>query len=229
MEIIVPAAGLSTRFPGTKPKYLLEDVNSRLMISNAINPYLDQGNITIGVLQQHEELYNSTAIIKNELGSSVNIIVLPKITNGPADTVYQISKLASLPIDSSILIKDCDSYFNHDITDGNYVCISNVKNHDVMYKINNKSFVVTNEHGIIQSIVEKSIISNEFCVGGYKFNKLVDFITGYDQLSSSMKTEFFVSHIIQFNISKGALFFSNNVTDYVDVGTIQEWKKHCIQ
>jgi hypothetical protein len=64
------------------------------MISNAITPYLDQGNITIGVLQQHEELYNSTSIIKNELGSSVDIIVLPKITNGPADTVYQLAKLA---------------------------------------------------------------------------------------------------------------------------------------
>lgn len=226
MELIVPAAGLSTRFPGTKPKYLLTDTNNRLMISNAIQPYVEQCNITIGVLRQHEELYNASAEIKNELGSAINIIVLPEVTNGPADTVYQIANLANISTDSPVLIKDCDSYFDHDITDGNYVCVSNAIEHDVMYKIANKSFVIANEHGIIQNIIEKSIVSNVFCVGGYKFNKLSDFTSGYTALIGSMKTEFFISHVIQYNISSGDTFLVKYVTDYVDVGTIQEWQIH---
>ena len=227
MELIVPAAGLSTRFPGTKPKYLLTDTNNRLMITNAILPYKEQcDSITIGILSQHEKLYNASAAIKNELGSSINVVIIPKVTKGPADTVYQIATLANISTNSPILIKDCDSYFDHKITDGNYVCVSNVVDHDVIYKIVNKSFVITNEHGIIQNIIEKSIVSNVFCVGGYKFAKLLDFISGYTSLINSMKTEFFISHIIQYNISNGAAFLIKQVTDYVDVGTIQEWQMH---
>ena len=32
MEVIVPAAGLSSRFPGMKPKYLLHDFENKLKL-----------------------------------------------------------------------------------------------------------------------------------------------------------------------------------------------------
>jgi hypothetical protein len=41
-----------------------------------------------------------------------------------------------------------------------------------------------------------------------------------------MKTEFFISYVIQYNISKGDIFLTKYVTDYVDAGTIQEWNNH---
>jgi hypothetical protein len=226
MELIVPAAGLSTRFPNTLPKYLLTDTNNKLMITNAILSYIDRCHVTIGVLQEHCYLHDAVNKIRNELGSAVTIIELPKVTNGPAETAYQIAQLATLPTDTSVLIKDCDSYFKHNITDGNYVCVSNVTEHEVIYNIANKSFTIANENGIIQNIIEKSIVSNIFCVGGYKFDKLSDFISGYESLVDSMKTEFFISHIIQYNISKGDIFLIKYVTDYVDVGTLQQWNKH---
>jgi hypothetical protein len=222
MEVIVPAAGLSTRFPGTVPKYLLTDNNGKIMLHNAIEPYIGKYNVTVGILKQHDELYNSGDIIR-ELG--VNVVVLPEVTRGPADTVYQIINLAQIHIDHSFFIKDCDSYFDHEVSDGNYICISTVSEHDVLYKIANKSFVIANEHGIVQSIVEKSIVSNEFCVGGYKFNRIYDFVSAYEKLIHSMTNEFFVSHIIQYNISNGKTFLTKKVTEYVDVGTIKEWQE----
>ena len=222
MEVIVPAAGLSTRFPGVIPKYLLKDSNGKIMLNNAIEPYIGQYNVTVGILKQHDDLYDSGDIVR-QLG--VNVVVLPEVTKGPADTVYQIIKLAHIDVDDSMLIKDCDSYFNHEVSDGNYICISTVSEHDVLYKIANKSFVIANEHGIAQSIVEKSIVSNEFCVGGYKFGRINDFTLVYEQLVDSMANEFFVSHIIQYNISNGKTFLTKHVTDYVDVGTIKEWQE----
>ena len=222
MEVIVPAAGLSTRFPGVIPKYLLKDSNGKIMLNNAIEPYIGQYNVTVGILKQHDDLYGSGDIVR-QLG--VNVVVLPEVTKGPADTVYQIIKLGQIDVEHSMLIKDCDSYFNHDVSDGNYICISTVSEHDVLYKIANKSFVIANEHGIVQSIVEKSIISNEFCVGGYRFGRINDFTLAYEQLVDSMTNEFFVSHIIQYNISNGKTFLTKKVTDYVDVGTIKEWQE----
>jgi len=225
MEIIVPAAGLSTRFPGTIPKYLLEDCNGKIMLNNSIEPYLGKYNITVGILKQHDDLHNSGDIVR-QLG--VDVVVLPEVTKGPADTVYQIIKRANIDHEKSMLIKDCDSYFNHSVTDSNYICTSTVSEHDVLYKIANKSFVIANEHGVVQSIVEKSIVSNDFCVGGYKFNRIHDFVSAYEKLIDSMTNEFFVSHIIQYNISNGKTFLTKPVTDYVDVGTIKEWQSRVL-
>lgn len=218
----MPAAGLSTRFPGTIPKYLLEDTNGKIMLNNSIEPYIGTYNVTVGILKQHDELYNSGDIVRR-LG--VNVVVLPEVTKGPADTVYQIIRLARIDNERPMLIKDCDSYFDHEITDGNYICTSTVSEHDVLYKIANKSFVIANEHGIVQSIVEKSIVSDDFCVGGYKFNRVNDFTLAYETLIDSMTTEFFVSHIIQYNISRGKMFLTKSVSNYVDVGTIKEWQE----
>ena len=36
MEIILPCAGLSSRFPNLRPKYLLTDYSGKMMIEGAI-------------------------------------------------------------------------------------------------------------------------------------------------------------------------------------------------
>ena len=127
MEIIVPAAGLSTRFPEMKPKYLLYDYKGELMIHNAIKPYLNKNVIHIGILKEHNELYNAEEVLNYELGNGVNVYILDNPTKGPADTVYQILKMMNIN-DASILIKDCDSFFDHEVGFGNYVCTTNIAN-----------------------------------------------------------------------------------------------------
>jgi 2-C-methyl-D-erythritol 4-phosphate cytidylyltransferase len=37
MEIIIPAAGLSTRFPNMRPKYTLTDYTGKMMIEKSIS------------------------------------------------------------------------------------------------------------------------------------------------------------------------------------------------
>jgi bifunctional N-acetylglucosamine-1-phosphate-uridyltransferase/glucosamine-1-phosphate-acetyltransferase GlmU-like protein len=221
MEVIVPAAGLSTRFPGTIPKYLLKDNNGKIMLHNAIEPYIGKYNITVGILKQHDEMFDSGNIVR-QLG--VKVVVIETVSKGPADTVYQIIKLADLNTKESMLIKDCDSYFNHNVSEGNYICTSTIGEHEILFKIDNKSFVIANENNIVQTIVEKSVVSNEFCVGGYKFDNIQKFITYYESLLSTMTSEFFVSHLIQYGISKGEIFLTKRVSDYADVGTIKEWE-----
>jgi len=41
-----------------------------------------------------------------------------------------------------------------------------------------------------------------------------------------MQNEVFVSHVIQYMLMQGEIFFENIVTNYSDVGTIEEWKKY---
>ena len=221
MEIIVPAAGLSSRFPGMKPKYLLYDYQHRLMLENAVQPYIDAGySITIGVLKEHDEKYNSTSFIKHEMGDKVKVVIIPQITKGPAETVYQILQLANIT-EGEFMVKDCDSFFEHTTKSGNYICTSNVADHEVLNRLRAKSFVISNEQGIVTSIIEKQVVSNKFCVGGYKFESVAEYKKAFESISQ--EREVFVSDVISVMLQNGHIFVENDSINYVDVGTSKEW------
>jgi len=227
MEIIVPAAGLSTRFPNMKPKYLLFGNNNKMMLHNAIEPFLDKKcNITIGILKEHDEKFHASEFIEYEYAAVLNlrVVIIDKPTKGPADTVAQIIKSSTIDLDSPIFIKDCDSFFNHHPTDGNYVCVSKVQDHDILKKLSSKSFVNVNDQGIIQSIIEKKVVSDTFCVGGYKFESAKVFLENFEEINT--QSELFVSDVIQRALFKDVIFTENKVTDYVDVGTHEDWLEY---
>ena len=221
MEVIVPAAGLSTRFPGMKPKYLLYDYKHTLMIGNAVWPLINKGyKVTIGILKEHDEKFNASKFLKHEFGVLVDIVVLDEPTRGPAETVYQIIQKKGL-YSSEIFVKDCDSFFEHDVQDGNYVCISKISQHEILKKLASKSFTISNNQGIITDIVEKEVVSDTFCVGGYKFSSALLYKKAFERLTST--GEVFVSDVIGMLIGDSQIFKEVQVTNYTDVGTAQDW------
>lgn len=222
MEIIVPAAGLSTRFPNTRPKYSLVDYSGTMMLKSSLIPYLDKYKIHVGILKEHDDLYNIKSFLKHEFGSSINIVVLEKPTKGPAETVHKIIKSKKIKNKTQILIKDCDSFFEHSFLEGNYICTSLYESNTLIKKPAAKSYVVSNDQNIIQNIVEKQIISNEFCVGGYAFRNVEVYNSCFDKIKN-IKNELFVSNIIQAAILNKEIFISNKVNKYIDVGTAEEW------
>lgn len=220
MEIIVPAAGLSSRFPDMKPKYLLYDYSGKLMVQKALEPYMNH-SITIGILKEHDIKFLASDFLKYEFGDKIKIVILDEPTSGPAETVYEIIKKANIDTTKEILIKDCDSFFDHEIKDGNYVCVSDISKHDILKRVAAKSFVISNEQGIITDIIEKSVVSNTFCVGGYKFESAQLYMDMFEEISSVK--EVFVSDVIQRCLHHGKIFTENMVENYVDVGTSDEW------
>ncbi len=222
MEIIMPAAGLSTRFPNMRPKYILADFQGKYMFERSLESFIGKHNITIGILKEHNDQYNTAEYIKNEYGDSIKVVILENRTTGPADTVYQILKQAALSIEE-FLIKDCDSFFDHDYQEGNYVCVSNIRDHEILKRLASKSFIVSNDQGIITSIIEKQVVSDKFCVGGYKFESADLFKSAFEKLKDANVKEIFVSHIIEECLNDGIIFKESAVTNYVDVGTAEEW------
>lgn len=225
MEIIVPAAGLSSRFPNMKPKYLLADYKKRIMLESAIAQYADKYRVTVGVLREHEETYHATKHIRAYLGDRVNIVILDQLTRGPAETVYKIIELANIDPLSPILVKDCDSFFNHDESGDNYICISKINQHDILKKLHSKSFVISNDQAVIQNIVEKSVVSDTFCVGAYKFRSALMFTSAFERISN-ISEELFVSHVIQDCLATGEVFIEKPVSNYTDVGTFTDWYEY---
>ena len=223
MEIIVPAAGLSTRFPNMRPKYTLADYAGRMMFERAIQPFIGQYHITLGLLAENEQRYAIAEYVAKTYGDAVSVVILEHLTQGPADTVYQIIQQSGIHPQAEIFIKDCDSFFDHEIQSGNYVCVSSIRDHDVLKKIWAKSFVVANDQGIITSIIEKQVVSDKFCVGGYKFESAELYTSSYEKLLTAHVSEIFVSHVIETCLGAGGIFQVAPVTDYVDVGTAEDW------
>lgn len=229
MEIIVPAAGLSTRFPGEKPKYMLYDYTGKSMLYRAIEPYLGKYKIHVGILAEHESKFSVSDFIRHEFGTEVNLVIIPELTSGPADTVDKIIEIANIALQKPILIKDCDSFFDHDIVDGNYVCVAKVQDKVTINNPANKSYVITNDTGFVQKIVEKEVVSDTYCVGGYKFQAAHYFRTALactKNYNPNQASELFVSHAIKYMLTVPTPFFTVKVNNYFDVGTMQDWLEY---
>ena len=227
MEIIIPAAGQSTRFPNMRPKYLLMSYHGKLMIELAIGQHLGQHKIYVGVLKEHADCYHVRETFAELFGDKVNLVILPEKTQGPADTVAQIIKIAGIDNDTSILIKDCDSFYNSNINlSGNTILVDSLVNNPDIRMAASKSYLGVNDQGIVNNIIEKKIISEWFCVGGYKFDSVQNYLTIADQLLSASHTEVYISAVIDKMLNSGQVFTTTSVTDWVDVGTKDDWYRY---
>lgn len=222
MEIIVPAAGMSSRFHNTRPKYLLYDYSGTLMIKRAIEPFIGKYNITIGILHDHAIQYDAVNILTREI-NDINIHIIDYPTLGPGETVYKILEKFD---DVEFLVKDCDSFFDMDYKSGNLIYTSNIKQHDICRKLYSKSFVKINNQNIIYDIVEKEIVSNDFCIGAYKFISSDNYKKAFINIKDSSKNEIFVSNVISYMIENNFVFQNVNIPCFVDVGTLDDWNEH---
>ena len=181
----MPCAGLSTRFPNLRPKYLLTDYNGKLMIENAAKNFIDKYRVTVVILEEHDKKFNARQKLNDAFGYKIDIIILDKPTTGPADTVYQAIKRGRINTNSPILIKDCDGFYDADIVDGNAIYVSKLSKNPDIRNAPAKSYTITNEQNIITTVVEKQIVSNSFCVGGYQFASAKDYIEAFETLKDT--------------------------------------------
>ena len=223
MEIIIPCAGRSSRFPNLRPKYLLTDYSGKMMIEGAAKNFLGKYPITIIILEEHNELHNASFLLEEAFGNNVKIISIPEVTTGPADTVYRAIKLGGINPDSPFLIKDSDGYYDAELVEGNAVYVCNLNKNPGVSNVHAKSYTITNEQGIINSVVEKQIVSNNFCAGGYQFESAGRYIEIFDTIKNTVKGEIFVSNIIDYMISEGDIFVEQEVYNFYDLGTANDW------
>ena len=226
--IIMPCAGQSSRFNTNKPKWMLTHPNGNLMLQESLFglEFNNVSRIIITVVKDHIDIHK---IKLNEISSDIaevigivpEFLILDNFTSSQSDTVYQT--IIKCNVQGAIFIKDCDNYFNASIVEDNSVCVSLLTEN-----INavNKSYVCLNKYGNISGIVEKQIISNKFCVGGYSFKEASDFISAFKEISNIKNInikEIYISHIVQQMLLNGKSFESQSITNYIDWGTSKDW------
>jgi NDP-sugar pyrophosphorylase family protein len=223
LTVIFPCAGQSTRFPNLRPKYLLTDYSGKLMIENAAKNFFGKHRIVITILKEHDLKFKALDRLKSVFGNDADIVILDEPTKGPAETIYKTLNQAQ--ISGPFLIRDCDSFFDVDLIANNAIYVSSLsKNADVRNPAA-KSYTMSNDQGIIYKVVEKEIVSDKFCVGGYQFSNSASFLSAFEKLHKDFKGELFVSNIIDYLIENKQVFLEKEVENYVDVGTSEDWFK----
>lgn len=233
-NLLLPMAGRSSRFPNVRPKWMLAHPDTgRLMALESMKGLnLDMfDQIYFGILQEHETIFQILRGFREELDhfgilEKSRIVLLDRPTSSQSDTVYRM--ILQERINGSILIKDCDNFFE---VDGlplghNFVCYSQLDCYDTINP-RNKSYVKLDEHEYLLNIVEKKIISNTFSVGGYGFREAEEFVDSFLKISAKFSdSECYVSNIIYDMLIHDQPFKGQLVSQYLDWGTIQNWNEY---
>tara|TARA_B100000902_G_C27260313_1_gene890312 strand:+ start:525 stop:1577 length:1053 start_codon:yes stop_codon:yes gene_type:complete len=224
--LILPCAGNSSRYPNMRPKWSLTHPNGRLMITQGISG-LDLSNfdsICMGALKEDIEKYNlREAIYKTfeDFDIEFNLLELEEPTFSQSETVS--SMIDKLNITGNIFINDSDGYFQLDNIEPNTVCVYSLQDMESVIA-KNKSYVDIDNSGYIKTIVEKKVISELFCCGGYSFSDAQLFSSTYKKLTGIVtESEIYVSHIIHQQLLDGYKFKMVRVNDFVDWGTLSDW------
>ena len=226
-NIILPCAGLSSRYPNMRPKYLLTCPDGKLVIQKALESIknYNEYNIYIAILKEHEEKFNVLNILKKALKINYEVNILDNLSKGPADTVKQT--ILNKKIEGSIVIKDSDSFFESiHLKEENNIGLLDLRENPQIESVGSKSFSVIDKNNIINNIVEKNVISNYISAGIYSFETSANYINEYNKIESVMNKEIFISHVISHMIKKGEVFFPIKIKELIDVGTLNDWKKY---
>lgn len=227
MNLVIPMAGRSSRFPDLKPKWMLTHPNGKFMVVEAIRGLNldDFKKIYVIYLAEHESQHAFLRGFKEELEdigllNKVTFVKLDEPTHDQPETVLQ--GILKGDIKGPILIKDSDNYFQAKITPQNAVCYADL-NRVGLIKPRNKSYVTMDAQGNVLNIVEKLVISSSFCVGGYAFSDAQLFVDSLRKLDPSK--ERYISHVIYQLMLDGQTFHSIETQNYSDWGTVEDWDR----
>lgn len=220
--LIIPCAGQSSRFTTKLPKWLLDHPSGKTMVYESIQglPLNSFDEIIIVALKRHLNESLTTRLFNEFEDLPFQLLTLDEDTKSASDTISQCVEI--LDITGELYIKDSDDYFEvHDVNP-NEVCtysLNDCKN----ITPGNKSYVKINYHGEILTIVEKNVISADFCCGLYTFKDAKEFVETYKSIQ--LDGEVYVSHVIYQMLLNGNRFHSRQTTNYIDWGTQEDWDK----
>lgn len=223
MHIIIPAAGLGSRFRNSefaneKP---LISWNGRPMLQHVIDN-LSHKDTTITIVKQKR--FNFSIQSPN-----INIIDIDYLTDGPATTAFIAKDLVDP--EEPLIVTNCDQIirdWNQDIFldyaknyDGVLGCFISDKAHN--------SYVLVNSDNLVVDVKEKVVISNIASNGLHFWKKAKLFFESYRQMKLSHDTtndEYYVAPSYKYLINnhyKIGIFMFNQ---HFPVGTPEQLRKY---
>lgn len=219
------------------PSFLEEDYTGELKVFASLEglniDYFD--NIMLVFFKSEKWNHNHAHIMNRRLEKNsrfnqdvVKLLCIEK-TESPVDTVYEATKVIQEwdeELDYTIFIKDCDDKFTFDnMYKTNSVYYYSLNNGGIT-DVEKKSYIRIDPINTVLNIVEKDVISSNFCVGFYSFDSLKLFNNTVEKMIKNGIDKLYLSHVIYQQILEGINFSAEPVTDYIDWGSDLLWKNY---
>lgn len=205
MNILIPIAGLGSRFPNhSNPKPLI-NVFGKPMIQAAIDSMAIKGNLIFIVRSQHIDQYEIDKRLKEIY--NCNIVSVDYLTEGPACTALLAEHL--IDNEEPLVIANCDQIMHWDSETFKSYCENYP--HDgfiVTYfaNTNKNSYAKLDKNGFVTNIKEKEIISNVSLNGIHFWKHGSDFVSSAKEMISmddrAPNNEFYIGPSFNYMISK---------------------------
>lgn len=222
-SLIIPIAAYCPEYEYTMPFVFGLNKDGYSLCVESVQ-YLDISKfdtIYFTTLKKFDEKYSVGELLKLQFKrlnwTKAKVVLLHEITSSQPETVYETIK--SENINGSIYIKDADCTFASEVSQQNRIATYQLE------KLNwvdprHKSYVDIDDGYYVTNIIEKRIISHNFCAGGYSFENVDDFCHYYE----IMKDEhgLYLSHIIYAMLLDRYIFRPQNVTNYKDFSDEQQ-------
>ena len=173
-------------------------------------------HIYFSILRKHAELFNVDDMIRLQLRrlgiNNAEIVILDSKTSSQAETVYQTIKKKN--ICGGFFIKDADGYFETAVGNENSIHIFPLEEMTTVDP-QHKSYVSVDDMRYVTNIIERRVVSNYFNVGGYGFEKVGDYISCYNHLST-FSQDIYLSHIVYSLLLENIHFKPAKVKNYQD-------------
>lgn len=211
------------------PKWMLPDNDGLPMVFKAVQGLgANVDDLIFTVLREHEVRFRAREGLSAAFGQPVNLVILDAPTRSQSETVAETLRRSD--IDEPFMVKDSDNYFEVPVLKQrfSYVCVASLSSFSHINP-QNKSYVQVDQEDVIVNFREKQVISDLFSVGGYYFSSPAEFLTAYDELTMTPRlsaSELYLSEIIAFMSMNGAIFKVQHIDQYLDWGTVHEWRTY---
>lgn len=222
--LLVPCLG-HVLYDGV-PNYLWHCASGEVLLARALHGvhFEKFDRIVLSMLAGELEQFEPLGRLPEDLRTRIEICCFEKQTSSVAETVFQT--IQRMKITGNLVIKDCDSYFQMEDSDGNFVAGIDVCDYPwELAGLKKKSFLRVNEQGNIIDIIEKHLRTDIISVGGYGFEDASDFLFAYQRLKDKAYgiDKLYVSHVIAYLIGEEENVFSYvPALEYEDYGSQEE-------
>jgi dTDP-glucose pyrophosphorylase len=186
-------------------------------------------------LKEHIKKFDAINRLKKIFGDSIKIIVIPKLTSGPADTAR--IALKKINNNNPIIINDSDHYFNGNALFNEIIKIKKTKEvYGIINTTNtnskkpNWSYINENDKGKLIGVKEKDIklaqSNARGIIGSYFFSNKKIFLNEANKIiKTSNNKEFFISEVINNLIKKNKKFNVCFTKKIYPLGNYEQVKK----
>lgn len=233
MNIVIPMAGLGTRFSDegfTLPKPLIES-NGKTLVEHSIFTLGLEGQYIFITRKYESTLHNDllTRRLKNIKPDCIEI-QLESATRGATETALAAKKYINN--DSQLIVTNCDQITDWESDKFNdFISNPNIDGAVVTYPSENPkdSFAII-EDGVVTSLVEKKVVSNTALIGIHYWKEGASFVKAaenlLDDFESKGRPECYISETYNYLINSGANIKNYHISEneYISLGTPYDLK-----